>query len=249
MQITGAYTSYDYSNPYGQSGPADGIKSSQSNDGAKQVLDSQTNARQADPDGNPYYQDPLQIQPGLARFGYVTGQEFDTGLGSERASGLNGLNEFISKANGGARSGDAVGDLEQRDNEVRSHEMAHLAAAGSLARGGMQLQYQVGPDGKAYAVGGSVQIDTSEGSTPHETLQKAQQIISAATAPSDPSPQDLRVAAQARAMMAKAQAEIAEEQRAALTSGGAATVQAAYAAGAGVADPGKDLGSQISIAA
>lgn len=50
-------------------------------------------------------------------------------------------------------------------------------------------------------------------------------------------------------MMAKAQAEIAEEQRAALTSGGAATVQAAYAAGAGVADPGKDLGSQISIAA
>ena len=47
----------------------------------------------------------------------------------------------------------------------------------------MQLNYQIGPDGKPYAVGGSVQIDTSEGATPEETFDKAAQIEAAAMAP------------------------------------------------------------------
>ena len=93
------------------------------------------------------------------------------------------------------------------------HEMAHLSAAGSLARGGMQLSYQIGPDGKPYAVGGSVQIDTSKGSTPEETLAKAAQIQAAATAPANPSPQDLKVAADARRMAEEARQEIADRQR------------------------------------
>ena len=57
---------------------------------------------------------------------------------------------------------DQVERLTERDGEVRAHEMAHLAAAGSLAQGGMKLTYQTGPDGRQYAVGGSVKIDTSE---------------------------------------------------------------------------------------
>ena len=98
-----------------------------------------------------------------------------------------------------------------KDTEVRAHEMAHLAAAGSLAHGGMKLKYQTGPDGRQYAVGGSLKIDTSEARTPEETFRKAQRIGVAALAPSKPSPQDLQVAAEARA-----RAEIIAEKREAI---------------------------------
>ena len=91
--------------------------------------------------------------------------------------------------------------------------MAHLAAAGGLARGGMQLDYQIGPDGKPYAVGGSVQIDTSKGATPEETLSKAAQIEAAALSPANPSAQDLKVASDARRMAVGARQEIAERSR------------------------------------
>lgn len=111
---------------------------------------------------------------------------------------------------------DQVQQLKERDNEVRAHEMAHLAAAGSLAQGGMKLSYQTGPDGRQYAVGGSVKIDTSEARTPEETVRKAQRIRAAALAPSDPSPQDLQVAAKASQMEAKARAEITAEKREAM---------------------------------
>lgn len=95
---------------------------------------------------------------------------------------------------------DQVEKLKQRDAEVRAHEQAHLAAAGSLAMGGPNYAYQTGPDGKQYAIGGDVKIDTSPGRTPEETKRKAQQIRAAALAPSDPSGQDLKVAAKASNM-------------------------------------------------
>ena len=53
-----------------------------------------------------------------------------------------------------------VQELKARDREVRAHEAAHLAAAGSLATG-VSFTYQRGPDGVQYAVGGEVGIDTS----------------------------------------------------------------------------------------
>lgn len=100
--------------------------------------------------------------------------------------------------------------LQARDSQVKTHERAHLAAAGGLSRGGMSLVYQVGPDGRSYAIGGSVQIDTSPGKTPEETIIKAQKIRASAMAPADPSPQDIKVAAQASQMEAQARAEIAK---------------------------------------
>ncbi|HCR29534.1 MAG TPA: hypothetical protein DIV79_05910 [Opitutae bacterium] len=111
---------------------------------------------------------------------------------------------------------DQVDRLRDRDAEVRAHEMAHLAAAGSLGQGGMKLSYQTGPDGRQYAVGGSVKIDASEARTPEETVRKAQRIRAAALAPSDPSPQDLQVAAKASQMEARARAEITAENREAI---------------------------------
>lgn len=111
---------------------------------------------------------------------------------------------------------DQVDPLMDKDTEVRAHEMAHLAATGSLAHGGMKLKYQTGPDGRQYAVGGSLKIDTSEARTPEETFRKAQRIGVAALAPSIPSPQDLQVAAKASQMEARARAEIIAEKREAI---------------------------------
>ena len=69
-----------------------------------------------------------------------------------------------------------IEQLKARDREVRAHEMAHLAAAGGLAMSGATFTYQRGADGASYAIGGEVKIDTSSGSTPEETIRKAQTI-------------------------------------------------------------------------
>lgn len=117
-------------------------------------------------------------------------------------------------------SGEALTDDEQReverlqarDREVRQHEQAHVAAAGSLYRGGPSYEYQRGPDGRQYAVGGSVQIDTSPvPNDPEATIAKAQQIRRAALAPAEPSGADRSVAAKANRMEAEARQELAEE--------------------------------------
>lgn len=101
-----------------------------------------------------------------------------------------------------------VEQLKQRDAEVRQHEAAHAATAGPYARGGAQFEYQTGPDGRRYAVGGEVQIDTSTvPDNPRATIAKMEQIRAAALAPADPSSQDQRIAAQAAAEIQKARAE------------------------------------------
>ncbi|MFA6628909.1 MAG: putative metalloprotease CJM1_0395 family protein [Sulfuricurvum sp.] len=93
-----------------------------------------------------------------------------------------------------------ISKLEATDTKVRAHEAAHIAAGGGVVSGGANFSYTKGPDGKMYATTGEVPIDTSEGKTPEETIQKARQIAAAAMAPSDPSPQDYRVAASAAVM-------------------------------------------------
>jgi hypothetical protein len=97
-----------------------------------------------------------------------------------------------------------VTKLAARDRDVRLHEAQHMAAAGALAIGGPRFTYQTGPDGKLYAVGGEVKLSTTVGQTPQETISRAAQVRAAATAPGDPSGQDLMVAAQAAAMETEA---------------------------------------------
>jgi hypothetical protein len=56
-----------------------------------------------------------------------------------------------------------------------------------LVRGAASFEYTTGPDGKRYAVGGEVSIDTTEGRTPEETVvQGAENLCNAAMAPADP---------------------------------------------------------------
>lgn len=107
----------------------------------------------------------------------------------------------------------AIVKLRNRDREVRAHEQAHLAAAGGLATGGATFTFEQGPDGKQYAVGGEVNIDTSPvQGDPEATIQKAQQIRAAALAPTDPSPQDRGVATQATALEARARKELQQDK-------------------------------------
>jgi len=114
-----------------------------------------------------------------------------------------------------------IDKLKARDLQVRQHEQAHLAVAGSLATSVASFTYQRGPNGVNYAVGGEVGIDTSPGRTPEETLAKARQIQAAALAPADPSGPDRSVAANAAQMAQKAQAEIsAKQQKLAASYGG-----------------------------
>jgi len=106
-----------------------------------------------------------------------------------------------------------VDKLKARDAEVRTHEAAHLAAAGQYAQGGAKFVYQTGPDGQQYAIGGSVSIDVSPVSgDPQATLQKAQQVRAAALAPAEPSGQDQKVAAAASQMEADARIKLAREK-------------------------------------
>lgn len=111
--------------------------------------------------------------------------------------------------------------LRETDHRVRRHEEAHRAAAGALYRGGPNYTYETGPDGKRYAVAGSVQIDTSPGRTPEETVQKAARIRQAALAPVDPSGADRAVALKAARMEDAARRTISRKS----LSGGAATVR------------------------
>lgn len=119
------------------------------------------------------------------------------------------------RGNGGeltAEQKQMVSELQARDREVRAHESAHKSAGGSLA-GGMSFSYQTGPDGRRYAVGGEVSIDTGGAGDPQATIAKMRQVISAALAPASPSSQDRAVAAGARAAMADAQRQLSEQQR------------------------------------
>lgn len=106
-----------------------------------------------------------------------------------------------------------IEQLKARDLEVRQHEQAHLAAAGGLALSGASYTYARGPNGVNYAVAGEVDIDTSPGRTPEETVEKARRIQAAALAPAEPSSADRSVAARAAQMQQQAQNELSARRQ------------------------------------
>jgi len=97
--------------------------------------------------------------------------------------------------------------LQAIDNKIKAHEMAHQAAGGAFA-GAPTYEKVKGPDGKEYAVSGEVPIKIIKGKNPLETIKNMQIIKSAALAPADPSPQDLKVAQTADMIKAKAEQEL-----------------------------------------
>ena len=137
---------------------------------------------------------------------YLTGEEILASRPEKSSSSDKQLTEEEQKQ---------IDELKARDREVKTHEQAHIAAGGSYGKGGATYDYQTGPDGKQYAVGGSVNIDTSPvDGDPEATIAKAQVVIKAALAPAEPSGQDQKVASAARQMMNEARKELTSQNNA-----------------------------------
>lgn len=106
----------------------------------------------------------------------------------------------------------AVQDLARRDREVRAHEQTHRSVGGPYA-GSIHLDFEVGPDGKRYAVSGSTPIDVAPvAGDPAATLRKMEVVQRAAMAPASPSGADHQVAAHAAKQAQQARAELAAER-------------------------------------
>lgn len=101
-----------------------------------------------------------------------------------------------------------IRNLESRDKEVRNHERAHASVGGAFT-GSPSYSFEIGPNGKKYAVGGEVSVDvTPVAGNPKETIAKMKKIQAAALAPANPSAQDVRVAATASSIILESQAEL-----------------------------------------
>jgi len=104
-----------------------------------------------------------------------------------------------------------IRQLASRDREVRAHERAH-ASVGGQTTGSPTYSFDVGPDGKKYAVSGEVAVDLSSiPGDPQATITKMQKVHAAALAPANPSAQDIRVAANATQIILQAQSELLAE--------------------------------------
>jgi len=121
--------------------------------------------------------------------------------------------------------------LQRQDQDVRSQEAAHQEAGGSLVSGA-SYEYQQGPDGRAYAVHGAVSIDVAiVPGDPQATVARMRQVQDAALAPTQPSAQDERIAAEAGEIALTANQQIIAQQLArAATAAAAATATAATTA-------------------
>lgn len=86
-----------------------------------------------------------------------------------------------------------IGKLEDRDSEVKMHEQIH-ASGGVATTAPINYNYQVGPDGKLYAVGGSVKLDTSVPNDPKEAEVKLDQIQDASSSVNSLSAADADIA-------------------------------------------------------
>jgi hypothetical protein len=104
-----------------------------------------------------------------------------------------------------------VQTLARNDRAVRADDQAQRALAGGIANG--RVQYQMGPDGRRYAVDRQVTFDvTPVPGDPAATLRKMEVVSRAATAPANPSATDRAAAAQAEQLTRQARAQLAAER-------------------------------------
>ena len=92
--------------------------------------------------------------------------------------------------------------IKQRYDEIYAHELAHKNAAGAFG-GSIVIE----KNGDGIPVGGhvAIQMPKLDPQNPDKTIQHADTVIRAAMAPSDPSSQDYKVAAEAGSIRSKAQ--------------------------------------------
>lgn len=71
--------------------------------------------------------------------------------------------------------------FKRLDAQTRAHEQQHAVAGDT--KGPISYNYQTGPDGKLYATGGHVRLDTSLPSDPDAALAKLDKLSNSASAP------------------------------------------------------------------
>lgn len=81
--------------------------------------------------------------------------------------------------------------FEKSDQEIRTHEQTHSASSSVTST--PQYNYQQGPDGKLYAVGGHVKIDTSIPDDEKAAQAKLNEISDAASSPNSLSSADANI--------------------------------------------------------
>jgi hypothetical protein len=85
--------------------------------------------------------------------------------------------------------------FKKADADIRSHEQAHATIGHTTSP--ISYNYQQGPDGKMYAVGGHVRLDVSLPEDPKAAMHKLDQIQKASTSVSEPSGADMSIATSA----------------------------------------------------
>lgn len=142
---------------------------------------------QTGPDGRQY---------AIGSLAHVVRREDDEAAGSGRADATGRAMDSGDQAQ--------LDKLQARDAKVRAHEQAHVMAAGGQAQGLPQYTYQTGPDGKQYAIGGSVNISMTSSGDAEQSARQAETARRAALATGEPSTRDSLTAAQAGDMAARA---------------------------------------------
>ncbi len=84
--------------------------------------------------------------------------------------------------------------FRNKDVETRTHEQAHASIGHTTSP--ISYNYQEGPDGKMYAVGGSVRLDTSLPTDPKAAAFKLDMIQKAAAGVAHASPADAAISSQ-----------------------------------------------------
>ena len=92
--------------------------------------------------------------------------------------------------------------IERNYNHIYNHELAHKMAGGSLAG---DIVIERNAEGIPVAGHVSIKMPVLNKNNPQQTINDADTVIRSAMAPSDPSEQDYRVAAQARSIKFQAQ--------------------------------------------
>ena len=123
---------------------------------------------------------------------------------SAAAGSLPGDQAAASGAKPDAADAALLQRLEDRDAKVRAHEMAHVMAAGGQVQGLPQYTYRTGPDGRAYAVGGAVNISVSSSGDAESAARQAETARRAALATGETSTRDALTASQAGEIASRA---------------------------------------------
>ena len=159
---------------------------------------------------------PLGLRPQGAEQASAEGKTGQTG-DAKKAAGQSGDAKKAAGQSGGPndltpQEKQEVRELQARDQQVHSHEMAHKAVGGRYT-GVPHYSYATGPDHRQYAVGGEVSIDVSPvPNDPKATIAKMQVVRSAALAPAQPSGADMGVASAATRIQQEATMELVQER-------------------------------------